>query len=215
VLSPHPTIRKEHHSVTPMRPSTGVLTLKKITIHHQLVVLSSSNDNDLLLARHDARVDLNSGGMRICYTQEPALVLDSPLQSPPPYIVSGQWIRVGRGKVLIRNPEYKRKGRTKSASSNSTSRLRRPPPQKIHNLPRTLEFFDDEEEEKEELSNELVASLKKKITTLEEQIVELHLVVYDQQDDFGMLRKTTTRKLKRFAKALDDPSFYNAPSPQG
>jgi hypothetical protein len=28
-----------------------------------------------------------------------------------------------------------------------------------------------------------VASLKKKITTLEEQIAELHLAVYDQQDD--------------------------------
>jgi hypothetical protein len=43
-----------------------------------------------------------------------------------------------------------------------------------------MEFFDDEEEEKEELSNELVASLKQKITTLEEQIAELHLAVYDQ-----------------------------------
>jgi hypothetical protein len=43
-----------------------------------------------------------------------------------------------------------------------------------------MEFFDDEEEEKEELSNEHVASLKQKITTLEEQIAELHLAVYDQ-----------------------------------
>jgi hypothetical protein len=33
-LSPCPTIGKEHHSVTPMRPSTGVLTPKKISIRH-------------------------------------------------------------------------------------------------------------------------------------------------------------------------------------
>jgi hypothetical protein len=44
-----------------------------------------------------------------------------------------------------------------------------------------MEFTDDNmEEEEEELSNELVAPLKQKITALEEQIVELHLVVYDQ-----------------------------------
>jgi hypothetical protein len=30
----------------------------------------------------------------------------------------------------------------------------------------------------------------------------LHLAVYDQQDDFGVLRKATTSKLKHFAKAL-------------
>jgi predicted trehalose synthase len=77
-----------------------------------------------------------------------------------------------------------------------------------------LPFSDDDvEEEKEELSNELVASLKQKITALEEQVAELHLVVYDQQDDFGVLCKATTSKLKRFTKALSDPSFYNAPSP--
>jgi hypothetical protein len=58
-----------------------------------------------------------------------------------------------------------------------------------------------------------VASLKHKITTLEEQIAELHPAVYDQQDEFGMLRKATMSKLKRFAKALGDPSLYNAPSP--
>jgi predicted nucleic acid-binding Zn-ribbon protein len=62
-------------------------------------------------------------------------------------------------------------------------------------------------------SNELVASLKQKITALEEQAIELHLVVYDQQDDFGVLRKATKSKLKRFAKALGDPSLYNSPSP--
>jgi hypothetical protein len=41
-----------------------------------------------------------------------------------------------------------------------------------------MEFTDDDmEEEKEELSNELVASLKQKKTTLEEQIAELRLAV--------------------------------------
>jgi hypothetical protein len=54
---------------------------------------------------------------------------------------------------------------------------------------------------------------KAEITALEEQVAELHLAVYDQQDDFGMLCKATTCKLKHFAKALDDPSLYNAPSP--
>jgi hypothetical protein len=75
-----------------------------------------------------------------------------------------------------------------------------------------MEFFDDEEEEKEELSNELMTSLKQKITTLDEQITELHLVVYDQEDDFGVLCKATTSMLKHFAKALGDPSLYNDPS---
>jgi hypothetical protein len=76
-----------------------------------------------------------------------------------------------------------------------------------------MEFTDDDmEEEKEELSDELVAPLKLKNTALEKQVAELHLAVYDQQDDFGVLRKATTRKLKRFTKALGDPSLYNAPS---
>jgi hypothetical protein len=76
-----------------------------------------------------------------------------------------------------------------------------------------MEFTDDNmEEKKEELSNKLVASLKQKITALEEQVTELHQAVYDQQDDFGVLLKATMSKLKRFAKALDDPSLYNAPS---
>jgi hypothetical protein len=44
-----------------------------------------------------------------------------------------------------------------------------------------MEFTDDDmEDEKEELSNELVVSLKQKIITLEEQVIELHLAVYDQ-----------------------------------
>jgi predicted trehalose synthase len=69
-----------------------------------------------------------------------------------------------------------------------------------------LPFSDDDvEEEKEELSNELMASLKQKIIALEEQVAELHVAVYDQQDDFGVLCKATTSKLKCFAKALGDP----------
>jgi hypothetical protein len=50
-----------------------------------------------------------------------------------------------------------------------------------------MEFTNDDMEEKEDLYNELVESLKQKITALEEQVIELHLVVYDQQDDFGVL----------------------------
>jgi hypothetical protein len=117
--------------------------------------------------------------------------------------------------VLIPNPEYKGKGRTKSASSNPTLRVQRcPPPPKICGPPGMMKFTDDNmQEEKEELSNEFVASLKQKITTLEEQVAELHLAVYDQQNDFGVLCKTTTSKLKPFMKALGDLALYNAPSP--
>jgi hypothetical protein len=117
--------------------------------------------------------------------------------------------------VLIPNPEYNGKGHTESASSNPMPRVQRHRlPPKISGPPRTMEFSDDDvEEEKQELSNELVASLKQKITTLEEQVAELHLAVYDQHDDFGVLRKTITSKLKCFTKALGDPSLYNAPSP--
>jgi hypothetical protein len=44
-----------------------------------------------------------------------------------------------------------------------------------------MEFIgDDMEDEKEELSNELMASLKQKITSLEEQVAMLHLAIYDQ-----------------------------------
>jgi hypothetical protein len=106
--------------------------------------------------------------------------------SPPPslscYIVLGQWVGAWYGKVLIPNPDYKGKGRIKSASLNPTPRVqRRHPPPKIRGPPETMEFTDDDmEEQKEELSNELVASLKQKINALEEQVVELHQVVYDQ-----------------------------------
>jgi hypothetical protein len=142
-------------------------------------------------------------------------MLDSPLPSPSCYIVSGQRVGVGYGKVLIPNPDYKGKGRTESASSNPTPRVqRRRPPPKIRGPPGMMEFTDDDmEDEKEELSNELVASLKQKITASEKQVAKLHLAVYDQQDDFGVLRKATTSKLKCFAKALGNTSLYNAPSP--
>jgi hypothetical protein len=77
-----------------------------------------------------------------------------------------------------------------------------------------MEFTnDDMEEEKEDLSDKLMASVKQKITALVEQVTELHLAVYNQQDDFGVLRKATMSKLKRFTKALGDPSLYHAPSP--
>jgi hypothetical protein len=76
-----------------------------------------------------------------------------------------------------------------------------------------MEFTDDNmEEEKEELSNEFVAALNQKITALEEQVTELHRAVYDQKDDFGVLHKATTGKLKLFTKVLGDPSLYDAPS---
>jgi hypothetical protein len=76
-----------------------------------------------------------------------------------------------------------------------------------------MEFTnDDMEEDKEDLSDKLMASVKQKITALVEQVTELHLAVYNQQDDFGVLRKATMSKLKRFTKALGDPSLYNAPS---
>jgi hypothetical protein len=90
---------------------------------------------------------------------------------------------VGCNKVLIPNPEYKGKGCTESASSNPTLRVqRRCPPPKIHGPPETMEFTNDdmELEKEEELSDELVGSLKQKITALEEQVTELHLAVYDQ-----------------------------------
>jgi hypothetical protein len=136
---------------------------------------------------------------------------DSPPSSPPPYIVSGQRVGVGHGKVLIHNLEYKGKGCTESASSNRTPRVQRcHPPPKIHGPPRTMEFTDDDMEEEKK---ELMASLEQKITALEEQVIELHLAVYDQQDDFGVLRKATTSKLKRLTKALGDSSLYNALSP--
>jgi hypothetical protein len=192
----------------------GILSPSKVTIQHQLVVPSSSSNDDLPLVKHDAWVDLNPSDTRVHYTHEPALMSDSPPSSPLPYNVLGQRVGVGRGKVLIPNPKYKGKGCIELASSNLTLRAqRRPPPPKIHGLPRMMEFTDDDMEEKEELSNKLVASVKQKITALEEQVAELHLVVYDQQDDFGVLHKATMTKLKRFTKALGDPSLYNALSP--
>jgi hypothetical protein len=160
----------------------GILTLRKVTAQRQLVVPSSSSDDNLSLVKHDTRVDLNLSGMRILYTQEPALMSDSPPPSPPCYIVSRQRVGAGYDKVLIPNPDYKGKGRTESASLNLTLWVKRhhPLPQ-IRGPPRMMEFTNDNmEEEKEELSNELEASQKQKITALEEQVTELHLRVYDQ-----------------------------------
>jgi hypothetical protein len=178
------------------------------------VVPSSSSDDDLPLVKHDTRVDLNPGGVMIRYTQEPALVSDLPPSSPPPYIVLGQWVKVERDKVLIPNLEYKGKGRTELASLNLTPRVQRcRPPPRMRGPPKMMEFTNNDLEEEEELSDVLVASLKQRITTLEEQVTELHLAVYDKQDDFGVLCNVTMSKLKRFAKAFGDPSLYNAPSP--
>jgi hypothetical protein len=73
----------------PTRPTTGILTPRKVTIRRQVVVPSSSSDDDLPLVKHDAQVDLNPGGARIRYTQVPALISDSPSLSLPPYIMLG------------------------------------------------------------------------------------------------------------------------------
>jgi hypothetical protein len=162
------------------------------------VVPSSSSNDNLSLVKHDTWVDLNPGGMRILYTQESALVPDSPLPSPSCYIVSRQRVGAGYNKVLIPNTDYKGKGHTESAPSNLTPRVKRHHPlPKIRGPPGMMGFTnDDMEEEKEELSIELVASRKQIITALEEQVAELHLTVYDQQDEFGVLCKATTSKLK-------------------
>jgi hypothetical protein len=124
-------------------------------------------------------------------------VLDSPPPSTPPYIVSGHQDGARYGKVFIPNPAYKGKGHAELASSNPTPMVQRcRPPPKIRGPPRMMEFSDDDvEEEKEELSNELVAVLKQKITTLEEQVTKLDLAVYDQNDVFGVLRQGFRRPI--------------------
>jgi hypothetical protein len=109
-------IGKEHRSITPTRPTIEVLTQRKVSVRHQLVVPSSNNDDDLPLVKHRARVDLNLGGARIRHTQELAIMSDSPPLSPPSYIVSGQQVGARYGKVLIPNPAYKGKGRAELAS---------------------------------------------------------------------------------------------------
>jgi hypothetical protein len=71
VANRSPLMRTDHHQhtkVTLTRPTTGILTPRKVTIQHQLVVPSSSSDDDLLLVKHDAQVDLNPSGARIHYT---------------------------------------------------------------------------------------------------------------------------------------------------
>jgi hypothetical protein len=96
-LSTRSTIGKENRLVMPTRSSTSVP-----------------------LVKHDTQVDLNLGSVRIRYTQESPLVLDSP---PSCYIASGQRVGAGYGKVLIPNLDYKGKGRTELASSNPTPRV--------------------------------------------------------------------------------------------
>jgi hypothetical protein len=76
-----------------MRSTMGALNPRKVILWRALVV-NSSSDDDVLLVKHDARVDLNRGGAQIRYTQEPALV-ESPPCSPPPYTMLGQWTGVG------------------------------------------------------------------------------------------------------------------------
>jgi hypothetical protein len=116
--------------------------------------------------------------------------------------------------VLIPIPYYKGKGHTESISSNSAPRMEWHRPLKIFSPLGMMEFSDDDiEEEKEDPSSEIMVALKQKITALEEHVAELHLEVYDQKDDIGVLHKATPIKLKCFAKALGNPSLYNAPSP--
>jgi hypothetical protein len=107
----------------PTSPTTGILTTRKVTTRRQLMIPSSGSNDDLSLVKHDARFDLNLDGARIHYTQEPALMSDSPPPSLLCYIVSGQRVGVGYNKVLIPNPNYKGKDRTESASSKPTPRV--------------------------------------------------------------------------------------------
>jgi hypothetical protein len=95
----------------------GALTLRKVTVWRNMVH-SGSDDDDLPLVRHDARVDLHTGGARICYTQEPTLLAELPLSSPPPYTVEGRRMKVGHCKVLIPNPNYN--GRVTWSQSHPT-----------------------------------------------------------------------------------------------
>ena len=89
-LTPRPTIGKECGSATPTRPTTGMLTPRKVTLRRKVVIDTGSDDDDNTpLTRHDARVDLNPSGARIHYTQELAFVMES----PPRFIVTGR--RVG------------------------------------------------------------------------------------------------------------------------
>jgi hypothetical protein len=161
-LSPRPTIRKEHRSITPTCSMTGVLSPRKVTVQRRVAVSPSSSDDDLPLVKHDAQVDLNPGGAQICYTQEPTPLMESPSHSPPPYIVSGWWRALGHGKVLIQNPNYEEKGHMESASSNPAPRVGwRPPPPKIRSPPGTMKFSNVEtKEEKEEPFDKLVVTLK-------------------------------------------------------
>jgi hypothetical protein len=52
----------------------GILALRKVTTQRQLVIPSSSSDDDLPLVKHDARVDVNPSNALIRYTEEPAVM---------------------------------------------------------------------------------------------------------------------------------------------
>jgi hypothetical protein len=146
-LSPRLTIKNEHRLVMPTRPTTEILTSRKVTIQCQLVVPSSSSDDNLSLEKQDARVDVNTGGVRVRYTQEPSFMSELPLLH---CVRAAGWSRVWQGH-------------TESASSNPTPWVqRRHPPPKIYGPLREMEFTDNdmEEEKKEKLSNEVLASLK-------------------------------------------------------
>jgi hypothetical protein len=73
----------------PTRPTTGILTPRKVTAWCQLVVPSSSSDNGLSLVKHDDQVDLNPDGVRIRYIEEPILMSESPSRTLLCYNVSG------------------------------------------------------------------------------------------------------------------------------
>jgi hypothetical protein len=201
----------------PSHPTTGQLTPKKTTTRRRLQVDDSDSDDDasMALVKHDATIHLDGTARRIRYTQEPALAVASPPASPLPYLIKGQRTATGYGKVLVPNPDYKGKGLAESCSSAPDRVQRRRPPTTIRGPPGEMEFSDEDEEEEEKprVRDELVAALRQKITALEEQLAELHLAVYDQKDEFTTLRKATTSKLKRFAKALGDPELYDAPHP--
>jgi hypothetical protein len=67
-LSPRPMIGREHRLVTPTCSTTGIHTLRKVTIRCQHVVPSSSSDDDIPLVKQDGQVDVNPTGVKICYT---------------------------------------------------------------------------------------------------------------------------------------------------
>jgi hypothetical protein len=123
----------------------GVLTPRKVTVCCNVEIDNGSNNDDLPLVRHNARVDLNPGGARICYTQD--RMVD----------------RTVYDNVLVLNHNYKGKECAELTSSNPAPKVqRRCPPAKIRAPPGIMEFNNnnDTEEEKDKTPGELVATLK-------------------------------------------------------